>query len=87
MWTMTKKEQKDAAWEAYRAIEGPAQKAYKAIKKPAWEDYEAVEESALKAYGAIQVPALKAYRAELERIDNEPEDIIEVDGKRYQLIK
>ena len=52
---MTKQEQKDAAWEAYRAIEGPA---------------------------------FKAYRAELERIDSESdEDIIEVDGKRYQLIK
>ena len=32
--------------------------------------------------------ALKAYETELERINNEPdEDIIEVDGKRYQLIK
>ena len=41
-----------------------------------------------QAYKAIQGPALKAYRAELERINNEPdEDIIEVDGKRYQLIK
>jgi hypothetical protein len=28
--------------------------------------------------------AWKAYEAEIERIDN---DIIEVDGKRYQLIK
>ena len=52
---MTKQEQEDAAWEAYRAIQGPA-----------WE----------------------AYEAELESIDSEPdEDIIEVDGKRYQLIK
>ena len=51
---MTKQEQKEAAWEAYRAI------------------YE---------------PACAAYLAELERIDNEPDDIIEVDGKRYQLIK
>ena len=32
--------------------------------------------------------ALKAYEEELERINNEPdEEIIEVDGKRYQLIK
>ena len=32
--------------------------------------------------------ALKAYRAEIDRINNEPdEEIIEVDGKRYQLIK
>jgi len=32
--------------------------------------------------------AWKAYEAEIERIDNEPdEDIIEKDGKRYQLIK
>jgi len=62
---MTKQEQKDAAW-----------KAYKTIEEPAW-----------KAYEAIQVPAWKAYRAERDRINNEPdEDIIEVDGKRYQLI-
>jgi len=74
---MTKQEQKDAAWEAYRAIKEPAWKAYAAIQVPAYEAYE-----------AIQVPAWKAYKAELERIDNEPdEDIIEVDGKRYQLIK
>ena len=73
---MTKQEQKDAAWEAYEAIKIPALKAYKAIKIPAWEDYEAIE-----------VPAWKAWRAELKRIDNEPEDIIEVDGKRHQLIK
>ena len=56
---------------------GAALKAYKAIKEPAYEAYRAIEE-----------PALKAYKAELERINNEPdEDIIEVDGKRYQLIK
>ena len=63
---MTKQEQKDAAWEAYRAIQGPALKAYVAIRVPAWKDYV----------------------AEIERINAEPdEDIIEVDGKRYQLIK
>jgi len=46
------------------------------------------KEAALEAYRAIQEPALEAYEAELKRIDNEPdEDIIEVDGKRYQLIK
>ena len=54
----------------------------------AWEAYEAIEEPAWKAFEAIREPACKAYRAELERINNEPdEDIIEVDGKRYQLIK
>jgi len=54
-----------------------ALKAYRAIEEPAWEAYE-----------AIQVPARETYEAELERIDNEPdEDIIEVDGKWYQLIK
>ena len=53
-----------------------ALKAYNAIKIPAWKDYE-----------AIQAAAWKAYEAELKRINNEPEDIIEVDGKRYQLIK
>jgi len=46
------------------------------------------KDAAWKAYRAIQVPALKAYEAERDRINNEPdEDIIEVDGKRYQLIK
>ena len=54
-----------------------ALKAYKTIEAPAW-----------KAYEAIRAPAWKDYKAELERIDSEPdEDIIEVDGKRYQLIK
>ena len=63
---MTKKEQKDAAFKAYEAIEEPAWKDYKAIRETAW----------------------KAYEAERDRINNEPdEDIIEVDGKRYQLIK
>jgi len=74
---MTKQERKEAARKAYRAIEVPALEAYEAIQVPAW-----------KAYRAIEVPALEAYKAELKRINNEPdEDIIEVDGKRYQLIK
>ena len=74
---MTKQEQKDAALKAYRAIQEPALKAYRVIEVPAWE-----------AYKAIQEPARETYEAELERIDNEPnEDIIEVDGKRYQLVK
>ena len=46
------------------------------------------KDAALKAYRAIKEPAWKAYEAERDRINNEPdEDIIEVDGKRYQLIK
>ena len=45
------------------------------------------KEAAWKVYKAIQVPTWEVYRAELKRINNEPEDIIEVDGKRYQLIK
>ena len=46
------------------------------------------KDAARKAYQAIQEPAWEDYKAELERINNEPdEDIIEVDGKRYQLIK
>ena len=54
----------------------------------AWEAYEAIEDAAWGAYKAIRVPAWKAYEEEIERINNEPdEDIIEVDGKRYQLIK
>ena len=57
-------------------------------KDAARKAYEAIKVPALKAYKAIREPALKAYEAELERIDSEPdEDIIEVDGKRYQLIK
>ena len=54
----------------------------------AWEAYEAIQRPAWKDYGDIQEPAWKDYVAEIERINNEPdEDIIEVDGKRYQLIK
>ena len=88
MSEMTKQEQKDAAWKAYRAIQEPAWKDYKTIEEPAWEAYEAIEGPARGAYQAIDVPAWKAYKAKLERIDSEPyEDIIEVDGKRYQLIK
>ena len=46
------------------------------------------KDAAMEAYEAIKVPARKALEAELERINNEPdEDIIEVDGKRYQLIE
>ena len=73
---MTKQEQKDAAL-----------KAYEAIKIPAWEDYEAIQAPAWEAYEAIKKQAYAVYQAELKRIDNEPKDIIEVDGKRYQLIK
>ena len=62
---MTKKEQKDAAWKAYKTIE-----------------------AAVKAYRAIKELAYEVYRAELARIDSEPDEkIIEVDGKHYQLIK
>ena len=44
--------------------------------------------AAWEAYEAIKEPAYQAYEEEIERIDSEPdEDIIEVDGKRYQLIK
>ena len=85
---MTKQEQKDAALKAYRAIQRPALKAYLDIQEPALEAYEAIQEPAWKAYRAIQVPALKAYEAERDRINNEPDnEIIEIDGKRYQLIK
>ena len=45
------------------------------------------KEAAWEAYKAIKIPAYAVYQAELKRIDNEPKDIIEVDGKRYQLIK
>ena len=74
---MTKQERVDAAWEDYQAIREPAWKAYQAIIEPAYEVYQSIRE-----------PAYEAYLAELDRTDNEPdEDIIEVDGKRYQLIK
>jgi len=57
-------------------------------KDAALKAYRAIQAPALKAFKAIEEPAWKAYEAELARIDNEPnEDIIEVDGKRYQLIK
>ena len=52
-------------------------KAYEAIEEPAWKDYKAIRET-----------AWKAYEAERDRINNEPDnEIIEIDGKRYQLIK
>ena len=45
----------------------------------------------LEIRAAITEPARKAYEAEVKRIENEPDEpddeIIEVDGKRYQLIK
>ena len=72
---MTKQERRDEAREAYKAISGPAWKAYKAINDPAFEAYEAINGS-----------AWKAYRAKIREIEA-TEDIIEVDGKRYQLIK
>jgi len=57
-------------------------------KDAAWKAYRAIQAPALKAYEAIEVPASEAYIAELNKIDSEPdEEIIEVDGKRYQLIK
>ena len=56
-------------------------------KDAALKAYEAIKIPALKDYEAIQAAAWKAYEAELKRINNEPKDIIEVDGKRYQLIK
>ena len=57
-------------------------------KDAALKAYRAIQRPALEAYLDIQEPALKAYEAERDRINNEPdEDIIEVDGKRYQLIK
>ena len=74
---MTKQEKRDAAL-----------KAYNAIKIPALKDYEAIQAAALKAFKAIEVPAWEAWRAELKRINNEPDnEFIEVDGKRYQLVK
>jgi len=38
---MTKKEQKDAAFKAYEAIEDAAWKAFEAIQVRAWKDYKA----------------------------------------------
>jgi len=57
-------------------------------KDAALKAYEAIQLPAYEAYEAIEAPAYEAYKAEIERIDSEPdEDIIEVNGKRYQLIK
>ena len=85
---MTKQERKDAAMKAYKAIQAPASEAYKAIQTPAWEAYKAIQAPAWEDYKAIEEPAWEDYLAELNKIDNEPdEDIIELNGKRYQLIK
>ena len=57
-------------------------------KDAAWKAYEAIEVPALEAYEATKELAWEAYEAELKRINNKPdEDIIELNGKRYQLIK
>ena len=85
---MTKEEKRDAALKAYKAIDEPAYEAYEAIQEPAWEAYKAIKNPAYKVYQSIRELALKDYRADLRIIDSEPdEDIIERDGKRYQLIK
>ena len=85
---MTTQERKGAAMEAYKAIREPALEDYKAIQELALEVYEDIQALAWKDYEDIQALAWKAYKEEIERIDNEPdEDIIEVDGKWYQLIK
>jgi len=57
-------------------------------KDAALKAYRAIQVPANEAYEAIEVPAWKAYKAEIKRIDSEPDnEIIEVDGKSYQLIK
>ena len=57
-------------------------------KEAARKAYRAIQVPALEAYEAIREPAWKDYEAEIERINAEPvNEIIEVDGKRYQLIK
>jgi len=57
-------------------------------KDAALKAYQTIEVLAYEAYISIKEPAWKDYKAEIDRINNEPdEDIIEVDGKRYQLIK
>jgi len=86
MQKLTIKEQKDQAWEAYKAIQVPAWEAYKAIEAPAREAYEAIEVSADEAYQAIEAPLWKAYQAKCKQIDEE-EHIKIIDGKRYKLME
>jgi len=77
MKKLTKREQKEKAWEAYEAIQAPAWKAYQAIEAPAW-----------KAYQAIKDPAWKAYLAKCDEIEQQEDDDIRIiDGKRYKLIE
>lgn len=37
----TKEQQKDEAWETYKAIKDPAHEAYEAIENPAYDAYQA----------------------------------------------
>jgi len=70
---MTKQQQKDEAWRRYDETIAPANKLYEETVAPAW-----------KLRNETIDPARKLYQAKIKEI-NEP-DIIEVDGKRYQLI-
>jgi len=73
MKKLTKEEQKDEAYEAYKAKTDPAEKAYNAIIDPAWEAYLAKTDPALEAYHAIIDPAWKAYLARIKEIDEQGE--------------
>jgi len=75
MKKLTKKEQKEEAWEAYDEIVNQARKAYYTIVDPAW-----------KAHEVIADPAWKAYEAKCREI-NKQETIKIIDGKRYRLIE
>jgi len=71
----TKQQRKDKALEEYYKITDSASKEYKKIRDPAWEEYD-----------KIKATALKECKKKCEEIDNEFEEVIEHNGKRYKLI-
>lgn len=67
-----------------------AYKKYKAVKNRVWKKYLAVVNPALKKYKAVVNPAWDKYLTELEKINEEqeeiPEEIIQ-NGVKYRRVK
>lgn len=56
-------------------------------KELAWKEYLKIVEPAHKEFHKIEKPAHKEYQKKCEEIDNEVEEIIEHNGRKYKLIK
>ena len=55
-------------------------------KDKAWKEYHKITDTAEKEYYKIRDPAWEEYDKKCEEIDNEVEEVIEHNGKRYKLI-